>query len=66
MNSGSRPGQNRWIRSWGKKVAQGAILLYLDEVGFSPKGVRRRTWSTRVCATESDDSSTHGRVTLNG
>lgn len=34
-------------RSWKKKVAQGATLVYLDEVGFSLKGVRRRTWSTR-------------------
>ncbi|WP_233668257.1 IS630 family transposase [Deinococcus radiodurans] len=31
----------------GKKVAEGAILVYLDEVGFSLKGVRRRTWGTR-------------------
>ncbi|WP_343759261.1 IS630 family transposase [Deinococcus depolymerans] len=30
-----------------KKVAEGATLVYLDEVGFSLKGVRRRTWSTR-------------------
>nr|WP_221284543.1 IS630 family transposase [Deinococcus humi] len=30
-----------------KKVAQGATIVYLDEVGFSLKGVRRRTWSTR-------------------
>ncbi|MFC6618766.1 IS630 family transposase [Deinococcus radiophilus] len=31
----------------GKKVAEGATLVYLDEVGFSLKGVRRRTWSPR-------------------
>nr|WP_221284512.1 IS630 family transposase [Deinococcus humi] len=30
-----------------KKVAEGATLVYLDEVGFSLKGVRRRTWATR-------------------
>ena len=30
----------------GKKVTEGATLVYLDEVGFSLKGVRRRTWST--------------------
>ena len=47
MNSGSRPGKNRSHRSWEKKVAEGATLVYLDEVGFSLKGVRRRTWSTR-------------------
>lgn len=47
MNSGSHPGGNRWRQSWKKKVAQGATLVYLDEVGFSLKGVRRRTWATR-------------------
>ena len=47
MNSGSRPGKNRSRRSWEKKVAEGATLVYLDEVGFSLKGVRRRTWSTK-------------------
>ena len=47
MNSGSRPGKNRSRRSWKKKVAEGATLVYLDEVGFSLKGVRRRTWSTK-------------------
>ena len=47
MNSGSHPGKNRWRRSWEKKVAEGATLVYLDEVGFSLKGVRRLTWSTR-------------------
>ena len=46
-NSGSRPGRNRSHRSWEKKVAEGTTLVYLDEVGFSLKGVRRRTWSTR-------------------
>lgn len=30
-----------------KKVAEGVTVVYLDEVGFSLKGVRRRTWSTR-------------------
>ncbi|MCY1703414.1 IS630 family transposase [Deinococcus sp. SL84] len=30
-----------------KKVAEGATIIYLDEVGFSLKGVRRRTWSPR-------------------
>ena len=30
-----------------KKVAQGATLVYLDEVGFSLKGVLRRTWAQR-------------------
>ncbi|WP_189010802.1 IS630 family transposase [Deinococcus malanensis] len=30
-----------------KKVAEGATLVYLDEVGFAMKGVRKRTWSTR-------------------
>ncbi|WP_218921231.1 IS630 family transposase [Deinococcus proteolyticus] len=30
-----------------KKVAEGATVIYLDEVGFSLKGVRRRTWSPR-------------------
>ena len=47
MNFGSRPGRNRLHRSWKKKVAEGATLVYLDEVGFSLKGVRRRTWGTR-------------------
>lgn len=46
-NSGSRLGGNRWRRSWKKKVAEGTTLVYLDEVGFSLKGVRRRTWATR-------------------
>ncbi|THF70940.1 IS630 family transposase [Deinococcus sp. Arct2-2] len=30
-----------------KKVAQGATLVYLDEVGFSLKGVLHRTWAKR-------------------
>ncbi|WP_205684195.1 IS630 family transposase [Deinococcus sp. LM3] len=30
-----------------KKIAQGATLVYLDEVGFSLKGVLRRTWAKR-------------------
>ncbi|MVN88939.1 hypothetical protein GO986_19540 [Deinococcus sp. HMF7620] len=30
-----------------KKVAEGATLVYLDEVGFAMNGVRRQTWSTR-------------------
>ncbi|GGR23722.1 hypothetical protein GCM10008957_39500 [Deinococcus ruber] len=30
-----------------KKVAEGATLVYLDEVGFALKGVRRRTWAPR-------------------
>ena len=47
MNSGLPPGENRSRRSWKKKVAEGVTLVYLDEVGFSLKGVRRRTWSTR-------------------
>lgn len=28
-------------------MAEGATLVYLDEVGFALKGVRRRTWSAR-------------------
>lgn len=28
-------------------MTEGATLVYLDEVGFAMKGVRRRTWSTR-------------------
>lgn len=28
-------------------MAEGATLVYLDEVGFALKGVRRRTWSIR-------------------
>lgn len=47
MNSGLHPGGNRWRRSWEKKIAEGATVVYVDEVGFSLKGVRRRTWSTR-------------------
>ncbi|AFD26990.1 putative transposase (plasmid) [Deinococcus gobiensis I-0] len=47
MKFGSPAGKNRWPRSWKKKVAEGATLVYLDEVGFALKGVRRRTWSTR-------------------
>ena len=31
----------------GKKVSQGANLVYLDAVGFSLKGVLRRTWWTK-------------------
>ena len=46
-NSGSHPGENRCCRSWKKKVAEGATVIYLDEVGFSLKGVRRRMWSPR-------------------
>ena len=42
-----RPGGNRCCRSWKKKVAEGATVIYLDEVGFSLKGVRRRTWGVR-------------------
>jgi len=30
-----------------KKVEDGATLVYLDEVGFSLKGVVRRTWALR-------------------
>ncbi|OWL99198.1 hypothetical protein CBQ26_00015 [Deinococcus indicus] len=55
------PGKGRWNRTrrpYGpgcrprarvskKKVAQGATLVYLDEVGFSLKGVLRRTWAQR-------------------
>ena len=44
-NFGLHPGGNRCSRSWKKKVAEGATIIYLDEVGFSLKGVRRRTWS---------------------
>ena len=46
-NFGLHPGGNRCSRSWKKKVAEGATIIYLDEVGFSLKGVRRRTWSPR-------------------
>ncbi|MVN87594.1 hypothetical protein GO986_12540 [Deinococcus sp. HMF7620] len=47
MNFGLLPGKKRWPRSWKKKVAEGATLVYLDEVGFAMNGVRRQTWSTR-------------------
>jgi len=30
-----------------KKVAPSATLVYLDEVGFSSKGVVRRTWAPK-------------------
>ena len=40
-----------WKESGGpgveKKVAEGATLVYPDEVGFALKGFRRQTWSTR-------------------
>lgn len=47
MSFGSRPGGNRSHRSWKKKVAEGATLVYLDEVGFALKSVRRQTWAPR-------------------
>ncbi|GGL19045.1 hypothetical protein GCM10010844_42530 [Deinococcus radiotolerans] len=71
-NSGSRPGGNRWRRSWGKKVAEGATLVYLDAVGFSLKGVRRRPWSTRVVTplvslpANWETPSTTGAITSDG
>ncbi|GGL94217.1 hypothetical protein GCM10010840_35280 [Deinococcus aerolatus] len=34
-------------RELKKKVAEGATLVYLDEVGFARKAVRRQTWSAR-------------------
>ncbi|MDK2014773.1 IS630 family transposase [Deinococcus sp. 43] len=55
-----------------KKVAQGATLVYLDEVGFSLKGVRRRTWSTRgatplvILPANWEKLSTIGAITSDG
>ena len=47
MKTASPLGTKKSYQSWKKKVAEGATLVYLDEVGFSLKGVRRRTWSIR-------------------
>jgi len=59
--SPQKPGQGAFeqneqaVRTWvqttrpevEKKVGQGAMLVYLDKVGFSLKGVLRRTWAKR-------------------
>lgn len=56
----------------GKKVAEGATLVYVDEVGCSLKGVRRRTWSTRgvtplvTLAANWEKLSTIGAITSGG
>ncbi|MVN89487.1 IS630 family transposase, partial [Deinococcus sp. HMF7620] len=55
-----------------KKVAEGATLIYLDEVGFALKGVRRRTWSTKgvtplvTMPANWDKLSTIGAITSDG
>lgn len=54
------------------KVAEGATVVYVDEVGFSLKGVRRQTWSPRgvtplvTLPANWDKLSTIGAITSDG